>query len=144
MESFKSLILKSVSCAIVLISLSFNSYSQIDSVNVAITFTSEIDSVTPDSLGNYSLVDVININTSIYDIDFMGEVIVTIYDGATDFPISKVKMTAQDFIDQNLKVGSTVTTKLFGGNVAGSYRIETLVRNFQGADLPVVITNHNI
>ena len=137
-------LMKSLICALALISFSSNSYSQIDSVNVAITFTAEVDSTTTDSLGMYVIEDVINVSTSVHDVDFLGVVIVTIYDHATDYPIAMLKMTKQQFIDLNQKVGSTVTLKIYGIDNAGSYRIEIQVRNFQGANFPMVITNYNI
>ena len=125
-------------------SSTFISFSQIDSVNVNIIFTTEVDSTTTDSLGMYVIDDVINVNASVYDIDFLGEVIVTIYDHATDYPIAMLKMTKQQIIDADQKVGSTVTLKIYEIDSAGSYRVETQIRNFQGANFPMVITNYNI
>ena len=139
-----SLNLKKAALIIVLVFASSFSYSQLDSVLVNITFTTEVDSTTTDSLGMYVIDDVININASVYDVDFLGEVIVTVYDHAADYPIAMLKMTKQQLIDANQKVGSTVTLKIYGIDNAGSYRIETQVRNFQGANFPMVITNYNI
>jgi uncharacterized protein YfaS (alpha-2-macroglobulin family) len=127
-----------------LVCLSFNSQSQINSVDVNITFTSEIDSTLTDSLGNHILADVMNVNVNIDDVDYMGEVMVTLYEGGTNFPMGIMKMTAQDFIDKNLKVGNTVTVKLFGVDPTIPCSIETQVRNFQGANLPVVTTNYSL
>jgi hypothetical protein len=140
----KSIFLRTAAVFIVFACLALNANSQIDSVDVDITFTSEIDSTIIDSLGNYVLVDVMNVNTTIYDIDYMGEVIVTLYEGGTNFPMGMMKMTAQEFIDENLKVGNTVTTKLFGVDPSISFVIETQVRNFQGANLPIVSTNYSL
>ena len=138
-----SLNIKKAALIIALVFASSFSYSQLDSVNVNITFTTEVDSTTTDSLGMYVVDDVININASVYDVDFLGEVIVTIYDHATDYPIAMLKMTKQQIIDADQKVGSTVTLKIYGIDNAGSYRVETQVRNFQGANFPMVITNYN-
>ena len=138
-----SLNIKKAALVIVLVFASSFSYSQLDSVNVDITFTTEVDSTTTDSLGMYVIDDVINVNASVYDVDFLGEVIVTVYDHATDYPIAMLKMTKQQIIDADQKVGSTVTLKIYGIDDAGSYRIETQVRNFQGANFPMVITNYN-
>jgi hypothetical protein len=128
---------------ILLFSSSFLSYSQIDSVDVNLNFTVETDSTILDSLGNYSIIDVINVNATINDVDFLGEVLVTVYDSSLDYPIAMIKMTAQQIIDANQKVGSVVTVKLDGIDPSGSYRVETQVRNFQGANFPMVTTNYN-
>ena len=138
-----SLNIKKAALIVALVFASSFSYSQLDSVNVNITFTTEVDSTTTDSLGMYVVDDVININASVYDVDFLGEVIVTIYDHATNYPIAMLKMTKQQIIDADQKVGSTVTLKIYGIDNAGSYRVETQVRNFQGANFPMVITNYN-
>ena len=139
-----SLLLRTVTAFMLFVCLSSNAYSQLESVNVEIIFTVETDSVNLDSLGGHQIIDVMNVNVTIDDIDFMGEVIVTVYDDQTNYPLSKLKMTAQQFIDANLKVGSIVTVKLDGQNPTGSYRVETQVRNFQGGNFPMVITNYNI
>ena len=145
MKIFRTLkIEKSGIILLLLLTISLSSFSQIDSVNVNVTFTIETDSTNLDSLGNYVVLDVINVNATIHDVDFLGEVIVTVYDSATDYPIAMRKMTAQQIIDANQKVGSVVTLKLDDIDPLGSYRVETQVRNFQGANFPMVITNYNI
>jgi hypothetical protein len=144
LEFTKSILFKSISCFILLVCLSFNSQSQINSVDVNITFTSEIDSTITDASGNHILADVMNVNVSIDDVDFMSEVIVTLYEGGTSFPMGMLKMTAQDFMDKNLKIGNTVTVKLIGVDPTIPCSIETQVRNFQGANLPIVTTNYSL
>lgn len=142
-SSLKSVVVKLIAVVTVMTTISFSSFSQLDSVNVEIVFTVEMDSVNLDSLGNAQSIDVMNVKASIYDVDFMGEVIATVYDSGTNYPVSKIKMTAQEFIDAGQKVGSTVTLKLDYLDPSASYRVETEVRNFQGANFPIVITNYN-
>ena len=139
-----SIVFKTVSCILLLVCLSSNANSQIDSVNVDITFSLETDPTNLDSLGNYSPMNVMNVNASIYDVDFMGQVVVSVYNHGTDLPVAKLTMTAKQFINTGQKVGSTVTLNLDRIDPTGSYRIETQVRNSQGANFPMVITNYNL
>lgn len=114
-------------------------FGQIDSVDVDIHFetgTTPWDSVTT--------VNILNVDVSVYDVDFLGLVIVALYEGGTDYPIAMVKMTLAELIAAGQKSGDTVTLFLYEIDPAGSYRIETQVRNFQDANLPLVVTNHNI
>ena len=115
------------------------SFAQIDSVTINLHFETGTD---PDD--STLTIDVLHVDASIYDVDFMGEVIVTVYDAASDFPMARIKMTAQEFTDANLISGDTTTIKLYGLDPAGSYRVETLVRNYQGANFPVISTDYNI
>lgn len=122
-----------------LLMYSVQSYAQIDSVTVNVHFETGIDPA-----DSSLMVDVMHVEASIYDIDFMGEVVTTVYESVSNFPIALVKMTKQEFIDENLKSGDTITTMFYDIAPAGSYRIETVVRNFQGANFPTIITNHNL
>ena len=114
------------------------SFAQIDSVTVNLHFETGTDP------GDSSLtIDVLHVDASIYDIDFMGEVIVTVYDATAGFPMGRIKMTAQEFTDQNLLNGDIVTIKLYGLDPVVPYRTETHVRNYQGANSPVISTDYN-
>ncbi len=117
-----------------------NAIGQIDSVNVSIHFEtgqSPVDSMLT--------TDILEVDIAVYDIDFFGEAVVSVYDAASsDYPVSKIKMTKQEFIDESQLNGSVVTMKFYGIDPQGSYRIDTQVRNYQGANFQLISTNHNI
>ena len=113
-------------------------FGQIDSVDVNIHFE------TGTSPWDSSTVDILHVDVSVYDVDFLGVVVATLYEAGTDYPISMVKMSLAEFITANQKSGETVTVLFYEIAPEGSYRIETQVRNFQDANLPLVVTNHNL
>ena len=122
--------------AFVLIGLS--SFGQITSATVDVHFETGIDPY--DSLST----DVMHVDATIDDIDFMGEILVTVYEPSTDFPIARIKMTKAELEDESLITGSVATIKIYGFDPAEGYQIETLVRNYQGGNFPKINTDYNI
>lgn len=117
--------------------LSFSTFSQLDSASVDIDFQTG-----PDPEDTTQSADILTIDISIYDIDFMGEVIVTVYEPVSDYPILRVKKTMAEFQSESLISGDVATLTLYGIPPDEDYRIETLVRNYQGANTPIIITNY--
>ena len=112
--------------------------AQLDSVNVDIHF--EVDQ---DPMDTTQTIDAMHVDAEIFDVDFMGEVITTVYDAASNYPLAMIKMTKQEFIDEGLKNGDVVTTIFYGLDPADSFQIVTEVRNFQGATFPMITTDYN-
>ena len=122
--------------------LSGTTFSQLDSVSISnINFTQEIyvDSVTNVS----DTVDVMNVDVYVNDTDFLGEIVVTVLDPSTDYPLAKQKLTKQEAIDEGLLTGNNIQVSLDYLTSPESYRIELIVRNYQGANLPMVSVLHN-
>lgn len=116
-------------------------FAQLDSVSVSsVTFSQEI--VTDSITSITDTLDVMNIDVYIDDIDFMGEVIITVYETSTNFPVGKVKLMKLEAIETGVISGSNITVSLYLDSTE-SYTGEILVRNFQGANTPLVVFNHN-
>jgi hypothetical protein len=123
--------------ALLFIVFSFLSFGQIDSVSVTVQFETGLNPY--DNLTT----DVLSIDVNIYDIDFMGDIGIVVYDTNYDFPMENVVKTAQECITENLISGDTVTLKIYGLNPQQSLRIETMVRNEQGGYFPIISTDYN-
>jgi len=115
-------------------------FSQLDSVSVDLTF--EQDTIL-DSLGGSDTLDYMNVNVYTDDVDFLGEIVVSVYDGNSDFPLGKLKFTKQEALDQGILSGSTTTIRFDYRSASESFKVETLVRNYQGGNLPLVTVYHN-
>jgi len=120
--------------------LGSGSYAQLDSVSVTLTFAQE---TTLDSLGGTDTLDYMNANVYTDDVDFLGEVIVTVYDKNSNFPLGKLKYTKQEAVNAGILSGSITTLRFDDQNPSGAYRVEAIVRNYQGANLPLVTVEHN-
>jgi len=115
--------------------VTLNASAQLDSASVSLSFTTAQDP--EDSLAT---VDVIEVNVSIYDIDFMGEVIVTLYDQATNYPLQRLKKSSAELIAEGSINGDIATMYFYEILTTEDYTIETQVRNFQGANLGLITT----
>lgn len=116
--------------------------AQLDSVSVSnVSFSQEVIS---DSLTNITdTVDIMAVDVYIDDIDFMGEVLVTVYDLENNFPLSFVKHTKAELLSYSLINGSVATLELLGLEpTVNSYKIDVQVRNFQGANFSLVSTQY--
>lgn len=118
--------------------LSFSAVSQLDSVSVNAHF----EMVNIQTEGGDSLtVKIIRAETWINDFDFFGEIIVTAYDEVSGFPVDKVKHTVQSITENELYNSGIITVDLYRGLEEGrSYRLEVIVRDYQGMNLPVAST----
>lgn len=114
----------------------FSSYCQLDSAFLNAYFeTIEVQVDGKDPLS----IKVIRTETWVNDFDFFGEIIVTAYDEQTGNPVDKAKHTLQSVIDNNLYHSGVIQIDLYRGIDNGrSYRIEAVVRNYQGLNLPIV------
>lgn len=111
------------------------SFSQTDSVSVNIQFGTMQD---PDS--SQLTLNVMDLDVTAPDIDFVGAVLITVYDTNSNFPIARIKRSKVELENQNLISGNTMNVALPNLDPSQSYRIETLVRNFQGANYPLNVS----
>lgn len=114
---------------------SFSADSQLDSISVNAYF----DMVNlPTEEGDSIFLKIIRTETWVNDFDFFGEIIVTAYDEQTGYPVNKVKNILQSVVDNGLNNAGVITVELLGGIEEGrSYRVDVLVRNYQGMNLPI-------
>jgi hypothetical protein len=113
----------------------FLGYSQIDSIDVNVKFERKTFKVE----GEDSLtLKVIKAETWINDFDFFGEIIVTVYDEIGGYLVDKVKYTKQAVIDNNLYNSGVISTILYNGIDKHNYRIDVLVRDYQGMNFPII------
>ena len=123
---------------LVMLFVSVSSFGQITSVTANVHFEIGIDPY--DSLST----DVMHVDATIDDIDFMGEVLVTVYEPSTNFPVARIKATKVELQNENQISGNVATIEIYGFTPSEGYRIETLIRNYQGGNFPIVTTDYNI
>lgn len=116
---------------------SFLSNAQLTTVSVT---TSDQEGVDAESgMPGYFL----TVNISIDDQSDLSEVSVIILDDATDLIAAMFKMSKAELESNNLLNNNQITKDFFLME-SGNYRIETSVRNSHSANLPKVITTHNM
>ncbi len=112
--------------------LNSSAISQLDSVsvNAYYTYLNQGDSLN---------VKTIRTETWVNDFDFFGEIVITVYENETNYPIHRVKHN-KEFIDANdLYSNGLIKIDLFHGLEEGrSYRVDVLVRNYQGMHYPII------
>lgn len=107
----------------------------------SVSFTQEF--VTNSLTSVTDTLDVMNVDVYIDGIDFMGEVLVTVYDQATGYPLQLVKQTKTELETNGLLVGSVATLKIFELMPSqGTYNVDVQVRNVQGGNLPLISTQY--
>jgi len=111
-------------------------FAQLDSVQVQVSFQSHTVQAGDSTLQ----VEMLQAKVWVNDFDFLGQVMVSVYDQATNTPLARVKYTAAEITAQNLLVNGWVTVDLLPlqGNVA--VRVESQLTNFVGAYLAPVET----
>ena len=119
-----------------LILSTFSSNAQLDSIQVELSqhqISNPEDSI--------DLLDILNVSVSIYDIDFMGDLVITVYHDETNFPVQRLKYTKQQLIDFGIlsdqTFQNTVVIPFYELERETAYKVDVLVRNYQGAFLPV-------
>lgn len=127
--------MKSIFLAI-LLACTFSANAQLDSIQVELTQAQIQDP--GDSL---QMVEVLNVNIVVFDIDFLGDLVVTIYEQQTNFPVQRLKYSKQELIDygiiSNQSYQNDFDLQFFDLEPTKSYRVEVSARNYQGAFLPV-------
>ena len=114
------------------------SFGQIDSVSVSLQFGTGAD-----PYDSNNTVDVLTVDVSIYDINSMGEMLVTVYDVEDGNPVARLSKTKLELTTESQISGSTATVEVFDIDPALDYRVETLIKNDLGANFPLITTNYD-
>ncbi|MBC9812573.1 hypothetical protein H9Y05_08835 [Crocinitomicaceae bacterium CZZ-1] len=124
-------------CLLILAFVPFSSTAQLDSASVNTYF--ETVTVQLEGLDSTATVKAIKTETWVNDFDFFGEIIVTAYDQETDYPVHKIKHTAQSILDNNLYNSGIITINIqHGVEEEREYRVEVIVRDYQGMNYPII------
>lgn len=113
-------------------------FSQLDSVQVNVTF--ETQTFTPAASDSVLQVQMLQTKIWVNDLDFLGQVMVSVYDQATNTPLARVKYTATEIQTQGLVSGGWIVlnTVALQGQIA--VRVVTQLTGFTGAYLAPVVT----
>lgn len=136
---FSKLVLTKNLCSVLLFCvLSFNTDAQLDSANIDTVYLSPETVI--DSLGFGDTLNILDIDVYVNDTDFLGEIVVGIYDQGSDFPMSMVKQSKAELQANQQIAGLVVSMRLLtAARPPQGYRIEVQVRNHQGGNLPLLI-----
>ncbi len=116
------------------------SYAQLDSASIV--SVDYIASAVTDSTGATVTDSTLQIEIYVNDFDFLGEVLLTITDSPSDYPLAKFRMDRAEIESSGLYDDSSQTiTFLFQGVYsANSLNIRAVISNYQGAYLPYLDT----
>lgn len=124
-------------CLLILAFVPFSSTAQLDSASVNAYF--ETTTAQLEGYDSTVTVKVIKTETWVNDFDFFGEIIVTVYDEETGYPVQKIKHTAQSILDNNLLNSGIIVINLQSGIEEGkTYRVDVIVRDYQGMNYPII------
>ena len=128
--------------ALLSVFFTFQGNAQLDSISV-----SHHIAQLPDPDDSLVSIDVIYLDITVYDMNFLGELIITPYGSENSHPYYMFKFTKQNLLDFGfLEVGvfdSIVTIPMYDLNVSENFRFEISARNFQGAELPLMEYNYD-
>lgn len=119
------------------LTISFFDFGQLDSISVT-AYYGFIELPVTNNSDSTITVKAIKTETWVNDFDFFGEIIVTAYDQETNYPVHKVKHTLQSINDNSLYESGLIKVEVFHGLEEGrKYRVDVLVRDYQGMNLPI-------
>jgi len=116
----------------------FSAFSQLDSVQVNVSFEDQI--ILPEGADSALHVQMLQTKIWVNDIDFLGQVMVSVYDQATDTPLARVKYNSAEIQAQELLADGWITLNTVALQGAVAVRVVTQLTNFTGAHL-APITN---
>lgn len=136
-QIFSALTRRSILLFFGIVFISGTSNAQLDSIAISnVSFTQEF---VTDSIGGTDTLELLQLEVYANDIDFLGEAIVVVYEGSSGYPLSMVKETKSEMEAADMISGSVISFTIAGlQDIVDRYRIEVQIRNFQGANLPVV------
>ena len=114
------------------------SYSQLDSVSVSISFETDSSAVIDTLFSS----EIMKANIWVNDADFVGQAMVSVYDLQSHVPVSRVKYTRQQMLDEGyITDGNNLSFPIGSLSSGGQYSIEFELQDFQLHFLaPVVIS----
>lgn len=119
--------------------LHFGVAAQLDSIAVDVSTVSGVNPMDTTEAGYIMTVDVV-----VNDINDLGDLAVIVFDEEQEWVVARLIGTKAELIAQNLVSGNEISVDFFIRESAGIFRVETLVKNNIKAQLPRVITSHNL
>jgi hypothetical protein len=123
--------------------VSSTSFSQLDSVNFSMafvtnpTFTAGLDEVAQQ--GN-----VFQVKVFLNDVDYVGKLIVMVYDQQTDTPMSIMKLDREEVLSGTYSENGFIVFNIPYLDPSASYKVILEAQNFQQAYLPRVEKNYPV
>ena len=117
--------------------VSSSTFSQLDSVDFSMsfvtnpTFTAGLDEVAQQG-------DIFQIKVFLNDLDYVGKLIVMVYDQQTDTPMSMMKLDREEILSGTYTQNGEIIFNLPYLDPSGSYKVILEAQNFQQAYLPRV------
>lgn len=115
-------------------------FAQLDSISASVLFTQEID--TTFDITNNDPSDFMNISVWVNDVDFLGQVMISIFDSSSGIPMARFKLSIAELQEQGMLEGNIVRIPIGFMSSEGAYRVEVDVQNFQLAYLPKVTISY--
>lgn len=117
-------------------------FGQLDSA--AIVSVNETTIEITDTLGVIHTDTVIEVQVFINDFDFFGEIIVTAIHVESQYPLQKLKLLKSEIENNNLFniTQNTISIYIPISEVIGDIEIQAIVRNYQGANLPLLFSTY--
>jgi len=131
--------MKKILLGLMLIASSF-AFSQLDSVDFSMsfvnnpTFTAGLDEVSQQG-------DVFQVKVSLNDVDYVGKLIVMIYDLPTNTPMAIMKLEREEILSGTYIQNGLIVFNIPYLDPAGTYKVILETQNFQLAYLPRVEKN---
>lgn len=119
--------MKNILLTTLFVSLYSLCFSQLDSVSVSMSFvpdsTSTMDTLVPS--------DLLKTDIWVNDTDFVGKAMVSVYDQLSNRPISRVKYTHAELLQQGYIVGNVLSIPVGYLDPTGQYLVKVQLQNFQ-------------
>ena len=115
--------------------VSFPSFSQLDSVDFSMSFvtnpsfTAGLDAADLES-------DIFKVNVFLNDVDYVGKVMVMVYDLPTNSPMAIMKLEREEILSGAYSENGFIVFNIPYLDPAGTYKVILETQNFQQAYLP--------
>ncbi len=103
------------------------SFSQLDSVSVSVSF------VTDSTLAMDTLIpsETMKANIWVNDTDFVGKVMISVYDQSNNRPMARVKYSHAELLQEGYISGNVLSVPVGYLDSAGQYSVKVQLQNFQ-------------
>lgn len=128
--------MKSILFLVLMLTMSNILNAQLETSSFNYTLSTEIDSLTSEEY------TVLTLDFEVNDIDYLGELIATVYDLESNQPIRRVKVKLDALPIYASVSGNVVTLLIYDIDPTVGFRAEGLARNYQGGNLPILELTH--
>jgi hypothetical protein len=108
-------------------------FSQLDSVQVQVAF--ENQAITPEPGDSAIQIQMLQTRIWVNDIDFLGQVMVSVYDQTTDTPLARIKYSAAEIQSQELMANGWITLNTVALQGQLALRVVTQLKDVNGEQL---------